>query len=488
MPQPIARRVATRRAVLGVVGTVLVVLVVAASGQLVVAYVVLAAFGFAWIALLRPEVGLAVLTFSMYTNLPAVLGNQHGFTSLSEGLLALLAAIALLRFLRRGELGRDLIAVALVLFVYLVSLASTAMIAPDPQLTLSGVIGTTKETVFVLLIVALLTDWRRLQWAVGGLVCGAVLVATITVLQYALGMYDNNFGGLANAQMHQIAGELDSWRVSGPLSDANYYAQMLLLALPFGFEALRHGKSPLFRLLGLAAGVLIVLAIFLTFSRGALVAIAVVLVALLWQRRAQMLGIGAVATLVLVAAVQYLPLGYFERVKAGVTDVTTIVTGEGYITDMAVAGRRSEMLVAVHLFRENPVLGVGYNQYESLYQDNARRHGLMARGSDRQAHSLYVEVLAERGLVGGMLFAALLMFAFGAVLRSVRRLGEAELSAPRGAARAVGFGLLGYMTAAIFLHDGYPHYFWLAFALAASLPQVTANLTSRVARNTRLTT
>ena len=476
---------ATPSAILAMVGGALILLGVAASGKVLFVYVLLAAFGLAWVTFVRPEVGLAALTFTMFTNLAGVLANEYGFTSLSEGLLLLLIAVALLRFLWYRELARDLFMVAIALGLYLVSLAATAMIARDPQLTLSGVVSVAKECIFLLVILALLTDWRRLHWAIAGIVCGAALVASLTVLQYALGLYTNNFGGLANAEVHQIAGKFDSWRVTGPLSDANYYAQILILGLPFAIEAPRHAKNPFFRLLGLVAAALILLAIFLTFSRGALVAIAVLMVAFLWHRRAQILGFGALVVVLLVLAMPQLPPGYFERVKAGVTDASTLVSGEGYITDKAVAGRMSEMLVAVHLFRENPLLGVGYNQFETLYQDTARRHGLMSRGSDRQAHSLYIEVLAERGLVGGVLFAGILLFAFCAVRLSVQRLREAGVYAPQGIARAIGFGLLGYLTAAIFLHDGYPHYMWLAIALAASLPQVTAHLTRQVAPNAK---
>lgn len=103
-------------------------------------------------------------------------------------------------------------------------------------------------------------------------------------------------------------------------------------------------------------------------------------------------------------------------------------------------------------------------------------HGLMARGADREAHSLYLELLAERGLVGVAFFAALVGSAFMCIRSGVRRMWIAGHASEAHLAGAFGIGILGYLVAAIFLHDDYFRGFWLALALAWSLPQVAASL------------
>ena len=105
-------------------------------------------------------------------------------------------------------------------------------------------------------------------------------------------------------------------------------------------------------------------------------------------------------------------------------------------------------------------------------------HGLMARGADREAHSLYLETLAERGLVGAGVFAALVGTALAAVVGAWRRLNRHGLRSEAMLVAAYGSGILGYLTAAIFLHDGYFRYFWMALALAWSLPQAVRSLTA----------
>lgn len=104
----------------------------------------------------------------------------------------------------------------------------------------------------------------------------------------------------------------------------------------------------------------------------------------------------------------------------------------------------------------------------------------MARGSDRQAHSLYLEVLAERGLIGSAIFAGLLIFALASTAHAARALANAGLRSEAFLARAYGTGLIGFLTASVFLHDGYPRYFWLALALALALPQAAAALLRKV--------
>lgn len=85
--------------------------------------------------------------------------------------------------------------------------------------------------------------------------------------------------------------------------------------------------------------------------------------------------------------------------------------------------------VAVEDFRENPVAGVGVQNYEATYYQLRER----GTGDARQPHSLPLEVLAERGLAGGVLFFGFLGVCAGAGLwKRFSRLG-AEGKAQVGA-------------------------------------------------------
>ena len=57
-------------------------------------------------------------------------------------------------------------------------------------------------------------------------------------------------------------------------------------------------------------------------------------------------------------------------------------------------------LAALSVFLEHPVIGVGPDQYFRNYsQDAGNQLGLKHFDRNRQAHSMYLEVLADTGIV-----------------------------------------------------------------------------------------
>ena len=81
-------------------------------------------------------------------------------------------------------------------------------------------------------------------------------------------------------------------------------------------------------------------------------------------------------------------------------------------TEVSFRGRMSEYAVGFRMFRDNPVLGIGYDNYAANYLDYSMRIGLDPRRTERSAHSLYLEVLAEQGLLGLLLFGFVPLFVF----------------------------------------------------------------------------
>ena len=96
---------------------------------------------------------------------------------------------------------------------------------------------------------------------------------------------------------------------------------------------------------------------------------------------------------------------------------------------------------------------------------------MSVRAADRQAHNLYLETLAETGILGFITF-------MGAVIATFIQLARARAAAlvrrPDLAAMATGFllALFAYMATGIFLHLSYARYFWLILALAGATASV----------------
>jgi O-Antigen ligase len=95
-------------------------------------------------------------------------------------------------------------------------------------------------------------------------------------------------------------------------------------------------------------------------------------------------------------------------------------------------GRFTYWQVAWEDFSSHPVLGIGTQNYEETYY-NLRKE---LAGSVRQPHSLPLEILAERGAVGGVLFLGILTTCLAAGLRRGFRRLDAEDRALTGALAA----------------------------------------------------
>ncbi len=420
---------------------------------------------------LRPALAIMAVVFLVHINASDVLTATRGFNGLTELLLVVLVAIAIRDRIAGAPPPRALPAVLVVFAVFVIVRAGSALYSHDPALSLAGAIETAKECIVAALFVAVITDMRRLTAAILGIVAGAGLLASMTVVQSAFGLWWMDFGGFAGASVSYSADEVEKVRLGGPVSEPNYYAQILLLALPLAFTSMSLTTQPWLRAGLFATGLLVLAAILATFSRGGMVALVILAVIALWSRRRQMLFAFAVLVVGGAVGLQFLPETYSGRLLTTFSDAAALLSGEGYIQDLAISGRIAEMVAAYRLFEENPVLGMGYGTYESLYQDTARRYGLMARGADRQAHSLYLEILAEQGLVGALVFAGLLGYAFLSVRRGAAALVARGRPGEATAVHGLALALAAYLATSIFLHEAFAKYFWLVVAMCCCAPQ-----------------
>jgi O-antigen ligase len=173
-----------------------------------------------------------------------------------------------------------------------------------------------------------------------------------------------------------------------------------------------------------------------------------------------------VAVVAVVLGVAFLPATMKERVAA----VTGAADG-ARPADSSLQGRLGENLAAVEMFRDHPVTGVGPDNFELHYAAYAQRVGLDPRPEVRGAHSLYLESLAETGVVGTIAFVALLVAALRAAWVARTRLAGREELLAEGCLVA----LVSFLVCAATLHLTYPRYLWifvtLAFAAGRLVPE-----------------
>lgn len=232
------------------------------------------------------------------------------------------------------------------------------------------------------------------------------------------------------------------------------------------------------RFSALAGVVVLPTLIFVTQSRGGILALATMGLLILVQYRRQVRGL-AIGVLVAGAVFLVAPPEVWDRlgglVKAGDTETLREVDAEGS------AEQRFEIWrVAGQIITDHPISGVGLGRYPVVHAEYAAGSGFLptARGQ-RDPHSIYLNILAETGIPGLLLFLSMVAVVLVRGRRTVHALATVDLAASRQVSTLL-IGLIGFMQAGIFasLHRVAFLYVFLgviasAIAVLAPLPAST---------------
>ncbi len=417
-----------------------------ADGALVVAAGVLGLLG----AIAQPRWVLVVGVFATIGYLPDALGGG-GLRAATSGFPFLLALAIVFRHAAGIEAIR-LPRQAVWFGGFGVALAGTIATSREMTLGMSELADYAGFAVLALSMVVLVDSamWmRRLVWAV---VAAMGLLAALTDFQQVTRSYASSFGGLATVILDNHV-----MRSNGPVS-ANFFGEVLAASSALaGYLALsaRHRRERAAALIATAA---ILLALVYTQSRGAFVAVVAGAIVVAVLRRVAPRRLALIAVVVVAVGAVALP-GEVKHRFGALGGITAGATAR----DPSLRGRLSENIAALEMFRDHPIVGVGPKNFELLYPRYAQRTGLDQRPEPRAAHSLYLESLAETGIVGSVPFALLLWVSLRRALRARRAAvdGRAGLLA-----EGCFVGLVTFLVAALTLHLAYPRYLWTFVALA----------------------
>jgi putative inorganic carbon (HCO3(-)) transporter len=417
------------------------------------------------------EFGLLLFVFITYTRFSDIAIAQYNAPSVAKFFVVLLIIAILIRWALLGELPADWQVPALLLALYgFVGFLSLIYAAhEEPVLHTLG--DYAKDAVIALGIIMLLkrgTAFRQVIWT---LIAVGIFLGTLSVFQYLTGTFSNNYGGFANAELRNIAGSTSGYRLTGPIHDGNFFAQIMLVLIPIAIERMLHERKLFLRLLAGLAGVLSTLTVIFTFSRGGFLAMVVVLAILfvMYPPRPLQLAILIGLGLGIFALV---PPTYYDRILT-LQDLIPNQSGRIDIrTDNSIQGRASQNLTGWAMFKQKPFLGIGLNNFSYLYPTYSKEIGLAPNAATRALHNHYLEVATETGIVGLSVFLSLIWYA----LRSVARVRQKFLEASQGdyahLVTGLTIGFMGYLVAAIFVPVSFPRYFYLLLGIMYSLPAV----------------
>jgi len=425
------------------------------------------------------DVATLVFFFLFYVNVAVVLSDIHGLPEPLAWSFTALLAIPLAHHILAERQPLAITPVLPLMLVFLAALFFSALISGEPGITKQALGPYLTEGLVVFLLVSnAVRSPRTLTRVVWVLLLAGSVLGAVSIFQELTHSYANDFGGFAQVDRLEEGGGFnvagDSLapkelrpRLGGPLGSENRYAQILAVLLPLALIRASREPSIRNRLLAGGAGILILGGLLLTFSRGAAVALTLVLVAMALFRAIRLRHLLAIvfaaAAIVVVAVPEYVIR------LASLQDVTALSSNQPSAADGALRGRQTENLAAFYTFVDQPIAGVGPGVYFREYsRENANELGIRYLDSQRRAHSLYLELLADVGLLGFSLFLALLGTTLVCLHRAARywrgRRLDYELLA-----LSFFFSVLAYMATALFLHLSYQRYFWILIALSSSV-------------------
>ena len=428
-------------------------------------------------AVLRPAVALVLLVAGEFGDVGQVLA-ENGAPGLYKGAFALgwVSVLVALRapHLRARLRPLPLLALGLV-GCYLLTELPGVLSTVSSQATTAFVSDQLEDLLFFFLVLLLARLVER-PWSLAVMIVAPLaVIALLTVVnQVALGG-TGTFGGFATVST--ASGELITTpRYAGPLEDSNFWGRYLVLGLPFAL-ALSHRAAAAGRRVARvgwpACALLIVAGMYLTQSRGTLIA----------GSAATLLWVVAAGPGVRRRALQLAPVAVLVLLAPGVGN-RLINLGEAfedapsYAIDPSLVERTAALKIALIMFTEHPLWGIGPGAFGSAVPAYASRSTDLLIGSTRAPHNLYFELAAQTGVVG---LAGWLVMVGGIVtlaVRTVVRLAGRDASGPGGAptralAAACFASVVGWSIASIFLHLSYFRPLLAVFALVFALDALT---------------
>ncbi len=253
-------------------------------------------------------------------------------------------------------------------------------------------------------------------------------------------------------------------RTSSLMEDPNHYALSLVTMLPFSLYYLMIAKSKLLRV-GLVLGILLVLSsIFLTFSRGALVSLVIMITYMFVRERKLKIIIFIVSGIILISTIMYI---FFPLIiEAFIGRIELISTG----IDYSISKRVLFLYGGINMFLDHPILGVGAGNFVLL--STAYSNTTAAN----YAHNNFLEIGAELGIFGLFLFCLIIIITLTNLRRSQIVFYKNKFYDFYWMSRSVEIGLVGLLAGSMFLSRSNDPYFWSIVSFSVILKKLSNNL------------
>lgn len=334
--------------------------------------------------------------------------------------------------------------------ITLVWLVLTIAWVTDGQAASKELVSWGIAALLALIYFTTLVTERQLRLVIGGFVFGALLAVCIGLASTGLRPASSALETATYAQGRLQAG-----------ADPNYLAAGLVPAIVLAAGLTASTRSILVRSGLMLAAAIITIGLAATQSRGGLLAaMAAAIVALLVMRRHRLQVSAAMAIAVGL-------IGFWLAVSPGALERITETDGGGN-------GRSDVWTVAWRVFEEHPFQGVGLGGFREASAAHVLQPGQLTAvehivDKPKVVHNTYLQLLAETGVIGLVLYLAALLAFLGASWQAARLFDARGDPGLATLARSLFVAQIGGAVALFFISGATFVPFWLLYGVSGAL-------------------
>lgn len=443
-----------------------------------------------------PNIGLLSLIIVVYSNVSEVGVRFHDMPSILQILVPFLIIVLIgLKLVRTDyEFKFQFNFLIFLLLVYSSIIFISTLYAYDTEAADAKIYQFLKGFLILILVINLLNTRETLKQSIWCLVIVGAFLGTVSCYQVFTSSFGDDLGGFGRIKYAFIAGDVWLPRITGPLSDPNYYAQILLVLVPVVFFRLWDEQSLKLKLLSGYSLISILTTIYFTYSRAAIIVLIVefIFIVLIKRINLKYILIGLVA--LFLSALFLIPEKYTERLSSleqlifdeEINEISEDKEIKNIHIDSSFQQRILYMQTAWVMFSDHPYTGVGIGNYGSHYNTYSEEVGSIVSSYEhfdktRFPHNLYLEIGAESGLFGLFIFLAIIFFTFLYLLSAYINFKQVKDITSAGIALSLIIGLLGYLMSSLFLHGEYIRYLLLLVAFAIATERISKSKIKTVA-------
>jgi O-antigen ligase len=266
--------------------------------------------------------------------------------------------------------------------------------------------------------------------------------------------------------------------IGGWMGDENDFCMVMNMIVPFAYFFLFSASGGAAKLRHLAQLGTFILAAMATLSRGGFFGLAAV-GAYCWYRspkKGNALVVLAIAVLIMVVLA---PETYWDEIASSTSAETMGESGTG-------GARLYTWGIGVDMFLYNPIIGIGQSNFPwtfELYEAGKQFHERSMAG--RMAHSAWVTLIAELGLVGIVIIGGMLLQCYKDLKLVKTRFTPAESRQKHGQtvkagedvrmylARAMEGSLIGFIISSVFISTLWYPSLWVMIAFVVALRNIS---------------